>query len=115
MKAESINTNAIGATVLCYLPGRIDTTHRKFQFGYSFSITNCNIRSRGHYMRNGSNLTRLMPNSAFSVEAKKRIKPWKNSSELRSAGCRSTNTDASPAPAPLTVRGLQSDPSKMKQ
>ena len=28
MKAESINTNAIGATVLCYLPGRIRITQK---------------------------------------------------------------------------------------
>lgn len=35
--------------------------------------------------------------------------------ELGSAGCRSANTDASPAPAPLTGRGLPPDPSKMKR
>lgn len=71
MKAESINTNAIGATVLCYLPGRIHITHRKFWVGCSFSISNCNIRSWGRYRRNGSNLMRLTPNSTISVVAKK--------------------------------------------
>lgn len=65
MKAESINTNTIGATGLCYLPGRIHLSHRKFQLGCSFSITNCSIRSWDHYTRNSRDLMRLMPNSVI--------------------------------------------------
>lgn len=91
MKAESINTNTIGATGLCYLPGRIHLSHRKFQFGCSFSITNCGIRSWDHYTRNSSDLMRLMPNSVICW-GKKQIEPWKKGSELRSTGCRSANT-----------------------
>jgi len=69
----------------------------KFRFGSSFSIANCNTRSWGQYTRNGSNLMMLMPNSAFSVEAKKRIKPWEKGSEVGSAGRSSVDADASPA------------------
>lgn len=91
MKAESINTNTIGATGLCYLPGRIHLLHRKFQFGCSFSITNCGIRSWDHYTKTSSDLMRLMPNSVICW-GKKWIKPWKKGSELRSTGCRRANT-----------------------
>lgn len=112
MKAESINTNAIGATVLCYLLGRIHITRRKFHFGYSFSTANCDIRSWDHDMRNSYNVMRLMPNSVIFIEVKKWTKPWKTGSERRSTGCRSTNTDDSPAPH--TIQGPQPDPSKEK-
>lgn len=115
MKAKSINTNTIGVAVLCYLPGKIHITHRKFQFGYSFTSTNHDIRSSDHYIRNGSNLMSLMPNSTISVKAKEWIKPWQKGSERGSTGCSSANTDASPAPVPLPVRGLQPDPSKLKR
>lgn len=102
--------------LLCYLLGRIHITHRKFRFGYSFSITTCDIRNWGHYMRKGSNWMRLMPNSMISVKAKKkRIRPWKKGSELRRTGCRRAHTDASPAPAPLTIQVLQSDHLEVKQ
>lgn len=80
MKAESINTNTIGATGLCYLPGRIHLSHRKFQFGCSSSITNCRIRSWDHYARNSSDLMRLMPNSV-TCWGKKRREPWQRAWE----------------------------------
>lgn len=89
MKAESINTNTIGATGLCYLPGRIHLSHRKFQFGCSFSTTNCSIRSWDHYTRNSSDLMRLMPNSVICWGKKNRSNPG---SELGSRGCRKANT-----------------------
>lgn len=75
MKAESINTNTIGATGLCYLPARIHLLHRKFQFGCSFSITNCSIRGWDHYTRNSCDLMRLIPNSVICW-GKKWIEPW---------------------------------------
>lgn len=97
MKAESINTNTIGATGLCYLPGRIHLSHRKFQFG-------CSIRSWDHYTRNSSALMRLVPNSVICW-GKKQIEPG--------LGARDAEGLTQP-PAPL-IKGLQSDPSKLKQ
>lgn len=98
MKAESINTNAIGATVLCYLLGRIHITHRKFWSGYSFSIANCDVRSWGQYMRDGSNLMRLTPHSAFSIEAKNGSSPGRKAA---SSGAQDAEALTQMLPQPL--------------